>query len=135
MTGPAYLRRALATFLVTVVVIGATALLWLAAGGMPLPWRGPVTRRIYVELMLGRLPMLHCDRDARDSVARRRARNDDLPAVRDFACDGLRGDSTHGVTLDVGDRTVRAMRRSWWVHGARGPAFADSVVRRLADAR
>src|SRR5690349_24531020 len=47
----AYLRRGLAMLVLTVAAVGSAALLWIAAEGMPLPWRGAGTRRMYAGLL------------------------------------------------------------------------------------
>lgn len=115
--------------LVAAVVTGAT---WLTASGLPLPWRGALTRHAYAELARGRLPALACVPVRTGDTTTAALARTPLPTEGHFRCRGASADSAYEVVLEVKDGWVYAMQRRWWVLPSRGAAFADSVSSALA---
>lgn len=93
---------------------------WLAASGLPLPWRGELTRRAYAELLHGRLPSLDCGPRVVPGARRR------------FGCHGLARDSVHGVAVQVVRGRVDEIRHVWWRPPEEARALVDSVERSVA---
>ena len=113
------------TFVTGALLVAIVAAGWalLLASGLPLPWRGALTRHAYVELLRGRLPMLAC--------AERMALSTD-PGI---TCDGLARDSLHGVEVFVRDRRVESLAHVWWRADTAGHVLVDSLMRAVNATR
>ena len=113
------------TFVTGALLVAIAAAGWamLLASGLPLPWRGALTRHAYVELLRGRLPMLAC--------AERMALSTD-PGI---TCDRLARDSLHGVELFVRGRRVESLAHVWWRADTAGHVLADSLMRAVNATR
>ena len=99
----------IAGLLLTCALAGGVAA--LDAMGVPMPWRGALTRHAYAELLHGALPALACEGDSGA-----------------FECAGLAADSVRAAIVEVQQGRVEVLRRAWWRPAHAGQALADSVA-------
>ena len=126
---------AIGLLLVAAVATGAAM---LTTSGLPLAWRGALTRRVYGEVARSRLPALRCT-PVHDSVTVPRGVSGSagprdtvfLPALSRaegrLRCAGGAAESGARTRLELEDGWVTSMAREWWVPAARGAALADSL--------